>query len=222
MESSKQIKSKERVAKHGEVFTADREVKAMCDLVINESERIDSRILEPACGEGPFLQEILRRKLATVKSRYGKSPHDFELYSIVALSSLYGVELLEDNAQVCRNKLYGIWENEYSVYGSQREEVKRAARYMVQTNILCGDALTLKQINDKPIVFAEWTLLPNGMMLRKDYELAEMLEYRSPKKKEKDLFTTEQDASESSYIEPKPIATYRPIAYWRVPECQKR
>lgn len=222
MGALKQIKSKERVSKHGEVFTAEREVKAMCDLVKNESERIDSRILEPACGEGPFLQEMLKRKLATVKSRYGKSPHDFELYSIVALSSLYGVELLEDNAQVCRDNLYGIWEVAYSEFGSQRKEVKNAARYMVQTNILCGDALTLKQNNGKPIVFAEWTLLPNGMMLRKDYELAEMLEYRSPKKKENDLFTSEQDSSKPRYIEPNPIATYRPITYWRVPECQKK
>ena len=222
MGTSKQIKSKERVAKHGEVFTAEREVKAMCDLVKNESERIDSRILEPACGEGPFLQEMLKRKLSTVKNRYGKSSHDFELYSIVALSSLYGVELLEDNAQVCRDNLYGIWEKAYSEYGSQRDEVKTAARYMVQTNILCGDALTLKQNNGNPIVFAEWTLLPNGMMLRKDFELSEMLEYRSPKKKEKDLFSSEQDTSETTYIEPKPIATYRPITYWRVPECQKK
>lgn len=222
METSQQIKSKERVAKHGEVLTAEREVKAMCDLVKNESERIDSRILEPACGEGPFLQEMLKRKLETVKHRYCKSPHDFELYSIVALSSLYGVELLEDNAQICRNNLYGIWEKEYSEYGFQREEVKTAARYMVQTNILCGDALTLKQNNGNPIVFAEWTLLPNGMMLRKDFELSEMLEYRSPKKNEYDLFSSEQDASETPYIEPKPIATYRPITYWRVSECQKK
>ena len=175
MGQQKQIKSKERVAKHGEVFTAEREVKAMCDLVKNESERIDSRILEPACGEGPFLQEMLKRKLETVKTRYSRSPHDFELYSIVALSSLYGVELLEDNAQQCRNILYDLWNKAYSEFSEQRDDVKEAARYMVQTNILCGDALTLKQHDGTPIVFAEWTLLPNGMMLRKDYELSVML-----------------------------------------------
>lgn len=222
MQLSKQIRSKERVAKHGEVFTAEREVKAMCDLVKNESERIDSRILEPACGEGPFLQEMLKRKLITVKNRYGKSPHDFELYSIVALSSLYGVELLEDNAQICRDKLYGIWEKAYSKKSSLREEVKSAARYMVQTNILCGDALTMKQNNGKPIVFAEWTLLPNSMMLRKDFELSEMLEYRNPKMKDTGISLSNQKESETNYIEPKAIATYKPIAYWRVSECQKR
>ena len=221
MGQQKQIKSKERVAKHGEVFTAEREVKAMCDLVKNESERIDSRVLEPACGEGPFLQEMLKRKLETVKTRYSRSPHDFELYSIVALSSLYGVELLEDNAQTCRYNLYDIWEKSYSEFSEQRDDVKKAARYMVQTNILCGDALTLKQNDGTPIVFAEWTLLPNGMMLRKDYELSVMLEYRNPEKNTKDLFSPNQEP-ERPYIEPTPIAIYKPINYWRLPECQKR
>ena len=68
----KQVKSKQRVADHGEVFTAEREVNAMLDLVKQETERIDSRFLEPACGDGNFLSEILRRKLAVVKRSYGK------------------------------------------------------------------------------------------------------------------------------------------------------
>ncbi len=217
----KQIKSKERVAQHGEVFTAEREVKAMCDLVKNESERIDSRILEPACGEGPFLQEMLKRKLNTVKTRYGKSSHDYELYSIVALSSLYGVELLEDNAQICRDNLYNIWLNEYKNTGNTREEVCLAARYMVETNILCGDALTLKQNNGKPIVFAEWTLLPNGMMLRKDYELSVMLEVKDLGE-QADLFMSGDYDPETHSFEPLPIAVYKPIEYWRISECVKK
>ena len=193
----------------------------MCDLVKNESERIDSRVLEPACGEGPFLQEMLRRKLKTVKTRYGRSPHDFEMYSIVALSSLYGVELLEDNAQICRDNLYGIWEKEYSEFGEQRDEVRNAARYMVQTNILCGDALTLKQHDGTPIVFAEWTLLPNGMMLRKDFELSVMLEVKDLGE-QGDLFLSGDFDPETNSFEPQPIALYKPIEYWRVSECQKR
>lgn len=221
MNSGRQIKSKERVAQHGEVFTAEREVKSMCDLVKNESERIDSRILEPACGEGPFLQEMLKRKLATVKSRYGRSAHDFEMYSVVSLSSLYGVELLEDNAQICRNNLYEIWENAYSKLNDQREDVRKAARYMVQTNILCGDALTLKQHDGSPIVFAEWTLLPNGMILRKDFELSVMLEVKNLGQ-QGDLFLSGDFDPETNSFEPQPIATYKPIEYWRVPECQKR
>lgn len=101
----KQIKSKERVAEHGEVFTNEREVKAMCDLVKDETERIDSRVLEPACGDGNFLAEILNRKLGTVSKCYSKSPNDWEQFSIVALSSLYGVDIMPDNAQECRDRL---------------------------------------------------------------------------------------------------------------------
>ena len=85
----KQVKSRERVAAHGEVFTAEREVKAMCDLVKPETERIDSRFLEPACGDGNFLAEILTRKLACEQIRkYRKSSYDWERNSLLALGSL--------------------------------------------------------------------------------------------------------------------------------------
>jgi len=221
MGNSGQVKSRERVTKHGEVLTAEREVKAMCDLVKNESERIDSRILEPACGEGPFLQEMLKRKLETVKSKYGNSPHDFEFYSIIALSSLYGVELLEDNAQICRDNLFNIWKQAYDKYGEQRQEVEKSARYMVETNILCGDALTLKQQNGDPIIFAEWSLLPNGKLLRKDFELSVMLEVKDLGE-QGDLFMSGDFDPETNSFEPNPIALYKPIEYWRAYECQKR
>ena len=96
------IKTRQRVADHGEVFTAEREVNAMLDLVKPETERIDSRFLEPACGSGNFLIEVLRRKLAVVEERYGKGQLEFERYAIVAIGSIYGVDLLEDNAAECR------------------------------------------------------------------------------------------------------------------------
>ena len=76
-----QVKSKKRVADHGEVFTAEREVNAMLDLVKQETERIDSRFLEPACGDGNFLTEVLKRKLIVVENRYRKSQLEFERYS---------------------------------------------------------------------------------------------------------------------------------------------
>lgn len=107
---AKQVKSKQRVAEHGEVFTAEREVKAMCDLVADECLRIDSRFLEPACGEGNFLVEILARKLAVVKSKYKKSPYDYERNAILALTSIYGVDILLDNAQSCRERLFRQWD----------------------------------------------------------------------------------------------------------------
>ena len=110
---AKQVKSKQRVTDHGEVFTADREVNTMLDLVKQETERIDSRFLEPACGDGNFLAEILRRKLAVVKANYRKSPADYEKYSVVAVTSIYGVELLQDNVEDCRSRLFAIWDKEY-------------------------------------------------------------------------------------------------------------
>ena len=95
MEKDKQVKSKKRVSDHGEVFTAKREVNAMLDLVKQETERIDSRFLEPACGDGNFLAEILRRKLKIVRGRYRKSPADYEKYAVVAVTSIYGVDILQ-------------------------------------------------------------------------------------------------------------------------------
>ena len=86
-----QIKSRERVSQRGEVFTAEREVNAMIDLVANECLRPDSRFLEPACGDGNFLSAILRRKLTELRRKYKKSPRDYEKQAIVAIGSFYGV-----------------------------------------------------------------------------------------------------------------------------------
>ncbi|MEZ5032653.1 MAG: hypothetical protein R2787_14775 [Saprospiraceae bacterium] len=105
IKTDNQVKSKQRVTDHGEVFTNQREVNAMFDLVKHETERIDSRFLEPACGNGNFLAEILRRKLAVVDSRYSKSQVEWERYSVIAVSSIYGVDILEDNAQECRDSV---------------------------------------------------------------------------------------------------------------------
>lgn len=105
---AKQVKSKQRVADHGEVFTAEREVNAMLDLVKQETERIDSRFLEPACGDGNFLAEILRRKLAVVKTNYRRNPADYEKYAVIAVTSIYGIDILQDNVEACRERLFGI------------------------------------------------------------------------------------------------------------------
>lgn len=115
---NKQTKSKQRVADHGEVFTAEREVNAMLDLVKQETERIDSRFLEPACGDGNFLAEILRRKLAVVKSRYGKNTDDYERYAVIAITSIYGVDILQDNVEECRYLLGEVGTYETDVNGA--------------------------------------------------------------------------------------------------------
>jgi hypothetical protein len=215
------IKSKDRVADFGEVFTHEREVKAMCDLVKDETERIDSRVLEPACGDGNFLAEILSRKLSTVKFRYSKNHSDYEKYSIVAVSSIYGVELLEDNAQHCRDRLFGIWNEAYSrnMGKDTSDECREAAKYIFHRNILCGDALSLLQKDGKPIIFSEWSLVAGIMFKRRDFELATMLEMQDLGT-QGDLFLSSGsfDKEIGAYI-PQPITEYKPIEYWRV-QCQ--
>ena len=130
--AARQVKSKQRVADHGEVFTADREVNAMLDLVKQETERIDSRFLEPACGDGNFLAEILRRKLAVVKRKYGKSPYEYERYAVVAATSIYGVDIMQDNVDDCRVRMFEIWDKEYTQNCKKdaSDEVREAVRYV--------------------------------------------------------------------------------------------
>jgi hypothetical protein len=149
----------------------------MLDLVKQETERIDSRFLEPACGTGNFLAEILRRKLTVVENQYGHSLVDYEIYAILAISSIYGVELLPDNVQECRNRLFQIFDGSYTKYCNNdcNDDVKNAVRFILERNILCGDALSLRGTDGKAIVFSEWSLLPGGKIKRRDFELAQLL-----------------------------------------------
>ena len=182
-QQSSQIKSKERVAQRGEVFTAEREVNAMLDLVANECLRPDSRFLEPACGDGNFLSAILRRKLSELQRKYKKSPRDYEKLSIVAIGSLYGVDIMNDNVEACRQRLFSIWDEEYTAHckSDASDEARQAARFIISRNIINGNALTLMCVdahgNDTkaPIVFSEWTLISNNQMQRSDYTMADLL-----------------------------------------------
>ena len=146
----KQVKSKKRVADHGEVFTNEREVNAMLDLVKHETERIDSRFLEPACGNGNFLAEVLRRKLKVVDQRYGNIQMDWERYAVIAVSSIYGVDILEDNAKECRERLYIIFDDFYTALFMDKckEECRRSIRFLFDRNILWGDALDFTNKDD--------------------------------------------------------------------------
>ena len=178
-----QIKSKERVSERGEVFTAEREVNAMLDLVANECLRPDSRFLEPACGDGNFLSAILKRKLTELRRKYKKSPRDYEKQAIVAIGSLYGVDIMNDNVLACRERLYSIWDEEYTAHckGDASDEVKEAARFIISRNIINGNALTLMCVDDEgkdtsaPIVFSEWTLISGTQMQRSDYTMSDLL-----------------------------------------------
>ena len=183
-----QTKSKERVREHGEVFTAEREVKAMCDLVRDETERIDSRFLEPACGDGNFLAEILKRKLAVARKKYGKSPIDYEKNSLLAASSIYGMDILQDNVTACRARMFDIWNTEYTAVCKKEcdDQTREAVRFILSRNIVCGNALTLKCVDengndtDDPIIFSEWAFITGSMLQRSDYTFAELLEDDNP------------------------------------------
>ncbi len=174
-----QVKSKKRVTDHGEVFTSEREVNAMLDLVKQETERIDSRFLEPACGNGNFLAEVLRRKLAIVEAKYKKSQLDYERYSIIAISSIYGVDILEDNAQECRERLFKIFDEHYTkLYKTEcKEECRASVKFLLKRNILWGDALNFTNpLTKKPIVFSEWSAVNSSMIKRRDYMLKFLVE----------------------------------------------
>lgn len=179
-----QIKSKQRVADHGEVFTNEREVNAMLDMVDSECNRIESRFLEPACGDGNFLAEALRRKLAVVRRRYGRSVSEYESNAFVAVSSLYGVDILADNCEACRKRLFGIFVEEYGSVCKKRFNVAflDAIRVVLEKNILCGNALSMKMVDeeqndtDEPIIFSEWTVVMAGKIKRRDFRLDELLE----------------------------------------------
>lgn len=234
MSGKKQIKSKERVAEHGEVFTSDREVNAMLDLVKHETERIESRFLEPACGNGNFLAEILRRKLEVVKQKYRRSKPEYEKYSVLAVSSIYGVELLDDNVKECRDRLYDIWHKEYATIckNDVMPDCEEAVRFILEHNILCGNALTMLRVDaegndtEEPIIFAQWDLMTGDMMKRRDYRLDELMRKENTGRPadEEDgqlsLFDTKRDGweydTETHAWIPAPIREFKPVNYWEV------
>lgn len=186
--AEQQIKSKQRVAEHGEVMTGEREVNAMLDLVKQETERIESRFLEPACGDGNFLAEILRRKLAVVRRVYRPrrgSCHDYELQAMKAVMSIYGVELLQDNVDACRERLFQIFDAEYTDVCKRQcsDDYREVVKYVLSQNILCGNALSLMRVdadgNDTAefIIFPEWSFPFNDSKVkRRDFELGKLMD----------------------------------------------
>jgi len=161
------IKSKQRVADHGEVFTPEWLVEAMLDLVKDETERLDSRFLEPACGSGNFLTKILKRKLAAVELRYGKSEFDRNHYALLSVMCIYGIELLKDNIAECQANVLDVLISYLNL--DVEDELYRSAVYVLSQNIVHGDALTMRDINGSPITFAEWGYLGKGKFQRRDF-----------------------------------------------------
>lgn len=231
---TKQVKSKKRVAEHGEVFTAEREVKAMCELVAQECDRIDSRFLEPACGDGNFLAEVLSRKLSTVKRLYKNNTYDYERYSVLAVTSIYGVDIMQDNVEECQDRMFGIWNDEYTTICKKdsNDETREAVKYILSKNILCGNALTLmcvdnqQQDTDMPIIFPEWSLVTGSKLKRRDFRLDVLLQENKDQENydgQLSLFGSDAMGYENWMIDPvtkemipRPTKEYPPINYKKV------
>ena len=209
----KQVKSKKRVADHGEVFTNEREVNAMLDLVKHETERIESTFLEPACGDGNFLAEVLRRKLAVVDSRYRKSQFEWERYAVIAISSIYGVDILEDNAIECRSRLFGIFDERYTELFKDKckDECRRSVKFLFNRNILWGDALDFTNpVTKQPIVFSEWKPINGTLIKRKDFMFQFLVEQTFQ-------LTMFDENNNAQYFD-REIQDYKPVHFLKLGE----
>ena len=211
----KQVKSKDRVANFGEVNTSEKEVNAMIDLVRDQTERLDSRFLEPACGDGNFLIEVLSRKLNVIVKKYKNNQYDFEKNSAVAVGSIYGIDILKDNAEQARRRLYKKFENKYKKYFSEKvnQDFLDSINYIFGKNIIHGDALTLNKVeSNEPVTFSEWALIENKIK-RRDFTLSDLLAYAPFEKG-----TLFSDLGEEVHI-PRPIKEYPLVRFDRVFEA---
>lgn len=204
-----QVKSKKRVTDFGEVNTSQREVNAMLDLVKQETERLDSRFLEPACGDGNFLIEVLNRKLAILVKNYKKNQYEFERNSVVVIGSIYGIDILMDNTKSARERLFERYHEVYKKYFKEylNENLVRSIQFILEKNIIHGDALTLKHVNsDNPVIFSEWAVV-NDKLKRREFTFSDLLAYAPFE--EGTLFSDFGD----EVIIPKPIKEYPLVKY---------
>lgn len=207
----KLVKSKQRVADHGEVFTPTWMVDAMLDLVKGETERIDSRFLEPACGSGNFLVQVLKRKLAAVELRYGKNDFEKRHYALLGLMCIYGIELLMDNITECRENMLKILAEYLSI--KETDDLYRAASYVLVHNLVHGDARTMLTQCGQPITFAEWGYLGKGKFQRRDFRL-DILTHSSAFSVEDSLW-----AEVGKHELFTPTITYPSMTIYEIAEC---
>ena len=174
-----QIKDKNRVSNFGEVLTSKREVLDMLNLVNTETSRLDSRFLEPACGDGNFLTEVLNFKLNILKKNYSKNQYEFEKFSIQIFTSIYGIDILEDNIILARERLFNKYFDLYNkkFKSNINQKLLDCIKYILELNLVHADALTLKKIkNDKFIIFSEWSFI-NDKIKRRDFEFKNLIDY---------------------------------------------
>lgn len=204
------VRSKQRVADHGEVFTPAWLVEAMLDLVKDETERIDSRFLETACGSGNFLVEVLRRKLAAVELKYGRSEFERRHYALLGLMCIYGIELLPDNIAECRANLLEVFADFLALEPSA--DLYKAASVVLDVNIVHGDAIEMLTNDGRPISFAEWGYLSKGRFQRRDFRfdsLTSASSYQLPAKDAEDQFSLFADSGKHEIF--TPFETYPPM-----------
>jgi hypothetical protein len=214
------IKSKQRVADHGEVFTPPWMVEAMLDLVKDETERIDSRFLEPACGSGNFLVRILQRKLAAVELKYGKNEFEKRHYALLGLMCCYGIELLEDNLAECRANMLEVFAQYLRM--EEMDDLFRAASHVLANNLVHGDALTMLTHVGQPMTFAEWGYLGKGKYQRRDFRL-DVLTQASSWKTEGELFASAEPHDIFSPVKSYPPMTVSELAAQDVgPKAQEQ
>ncbi len=210
-------KSRQRIIDHGEVFTPPALVNAMLDLVAGECERIDSRFLEPACGDGNFLAEVLRRKLLAVDKSNAKNRQKWERDAILAASSLYGIDLLADNVAACRVRLLEVVNAAYTARFKEPfpEEPARAAAYILSKNIVQGDALEFVREDGQPIVFPEWSPVNGTKIKRRDFKFRGLMEHA----RNIESGTLFSDLGEDVYM-PVPIGEFPPCHYLKLPDAE--
>lgn len=175
----KQIKSKQRVVDFGEVFTNEKEVDAMLDLVKYEVNKIDAKFLEPSAGNGNFLIKILERRLKKIKKDYKKCQYDYEKNVFIAVSNIYGIDILKDNVLECRKRLYGYIQKEYKKLfkDSYDENFMKSISYILEKNIIHGDGLSGLKEDDELIVLSNWSMINDVCVKREDFVMIKMLNY---------------------------------------------
>ena len=239
-----QVKSKDRISKHGEVFTNEKEVNAMLDLVKNETDRIESRFLEPACGNGNFLVEIINRKMKRVERQFKRNFIEYEKNAFLALTSVYGIDILEDNVRECRRRLFEIWNEKYIAVCKKNlsVEVEEAVKFILHKNVLCGNALTLLDSSNNPIVFSQWDFIIGTKIKRRDYTLDALVNATIPDIDENTGMTSladfsgdnnkweytdnrmqqwKYDAETHGWV-PSPIREFPLVDYWEVQNVDEK
>jgi len=209
-------KSQNRISQYGEVKTENKEIKNMLGLVENEIERVDSRFLEPACGDGNFLSEILFKKLELAYKNSKKDLIKFEIQAIYGLSSLYGIELLEDNVEKTKKRLRKLIDEYFKdkFHVKLNDNYSRSLNLILKLNIIHGDALSLKKVKNKKedITFSEWSMINDTDFKRRDYTFKDLLAYQPYK--EENLFS---DLGDEAFI-PNPVKEFIPKNYLKLYE----